>query len=774
MKSSKKIAEAFRQYNLLVTFFSFAIVGIVYLTTEYLEFHQNSKTYREEKLKEQKSIIHKEVEKAVNLVLYRQSSFSASVRDNMRKAVAAVKFSVGNKCIPNQGKFHSLCSDTITACPMKVFCIDRAGLSKILGTKLQDIDSSPTTLNEVELRLRTNGEVYVFHSSDSAKSIITLTYLVARNQPEKFLGISTNWTQLENTWKRETLEELALERFGKNNEGYIFTNTYEGDPLITNGIVTIGEQNIWNLQDPRGNKVVQLEYKAAQKAEGDYIYYSWRKVSPPGQKAYVIDSLIYPKVSYVKGIPQLKWMVGAGVYLDDIEAALAQNENRLLKTFQHSLVFFLILLLLSLLFSYILAHRFSQQLEASTQQLIKFLQLLPKEPSALELGPFQFLEFQNIATIAQELEDNRAQVETTFRQLVEQYPDAITIMENEVFTYINDAWLKHLGYTLDDVPTLSDWFLQAYRQEDYRQEIRERWINFYATDPLDGKSMEEMWVTCKNGENKYFVARIIRLLKNRLMVVLTDITEIRNHEMELVMAKKRAEASDKLKSAFLANMSHEIRTPMNAIVGFSSLLQKTSITEERKEKYIKLIQSSSNSLLTLINDIIDISKLESGQLNISPEVVDIASLLTEVYYIQKVLFEEDDQGKVRLLLSIPGPLTLKVDPQRLRQILVNLIHNAYKFTDRGRVEFGFFPVEADANEVTFYCSDSGCGISAEYSDKVFERFMSFEPSTEKVSSGTGLGLAISKNLVELMGGRIWFNSEKREGTTFFFTLPTAM
>lgn len=774
MKSRKKIAKAFRQYNLLVTLFSFAIVGIVYLTTEYIEFTQNSQSYRVEKLNEQKAIIHNEVDKAIKIIAFHHSTFFATVCKNMRSAVSAGKNEGLETTNKSSIKLVTPCSAGVIACPRSVFYFQSRNLAQILGTKFIAIDTFPQTVGQVSSALHKYGEVFVFQYDtmpDNRLPNIRITYLRKQPKLDKIIGTSASWTNLNSVWTKETLDELSLIRFGKNGEGYIFVNTYSGDPLLTNGNVTMGNPNLWNLEDPKGNKVIQMEYTACQKPQGDYIFYSWRKVSPPGQKVYSVDSLIYPKVSFVKGMPQLKWMVGAGVYLDELEAESARNEAQLFKSYLISLVYFFALLLFSLVFSYLLAYRFSKQLARSTQRLIKFMQTIATNPSTDTTVELNFLEFQNIATIARELEDNRAQVETTFRQLVELYPDAITIMEDEVFTYINDAWLKHLGYTLEDVPALSDWFLQAYRQEDYRQEIRERWITFFATDPLDGKSMEEMWVTCKNGENKYFVARIIKPLKNRLMVVLTDITEIRNHEMELVMAKKRAEASDKLKSAFLANMSHEIRTPMNAIVGFSSLLQKTSITEERKEKYIKLIQSSTNSLLTLINDIIDISKLESGQIRIVREKTDVPKVLAEVYAIHKVLFEAKDHENLKLTLSCSGPLSIKVDPQRLRQILVNLIHNAYKFTDEGRVDFGFLPLDAGSSIVTFYCSDTGCGISPERSNKIFERFTSYGSSSEKVNSGTGLGLAISKNLIELMGGKIWFESEEGKGTTFYFTLP---
>lgn len=774
MSSSKKIAEALRHYNVLVTIFSFTIVGLVYLTTEYVKFTQNRKNYRADKLNEQKAIIHNEVDKAVKTIAFHYSTFISTVSKDMRSAVNASNNEGIETTNKSSFKLLTPCSTGVIACPRSVFYFQSQNLSKILGTKFIAVDTLPQNLSQVSSALHRYGEVFVFQYDTLPNNrfpYIRIIYLRKQPNSDKIFGTSANWTHLDSVWTKETLDELSLIRFGKNGEGYIFVNTYSGDPLLTNGTVTMGNPNLWNLEDPNGNKVIQMEYAACQKPQGDYIFYSWRKVSPPGQKVYSVDSLIYPKISFIKGMPRLRWMVGAGVYLDELKAELVRDEAQRFKSYLISLVYFFALILFSLAFSYLLAYRFSKQLARSTQRLIKFMQTIATNPSTDTTVELNFIEFQNIADIAQELEYNRARVESSFSQLVELSPDAIAIVDGEKFTYLNQAWLKNLGYNLDEIPTLDALFALAYWDENYRLNLQERWNKFMATDPLDGQSMIDLKISCKDGVEKYFGIRVIKLLDSRLMVVLTDFTEIREHQKQLILAKRHAEESDKLKSAFLANMSHEIRTPMNAIVGFTSLLQRDNITDEKKEKYIKLIQSSSSSLLNLINDIIDISKLESGQIRIVREKTDVPKVLAEVYAIHKVLFEAKDNENLKLTLSCSGPLSIKLDPQRLRQILVNLIHNAYKFTDEGRVDFGFLPPDAGSSFVTFYCSDTGCGISPERGNKIFERFTSYGSSSEKVNSGTGLGLAISKNLIDLMGGKIWFESKEGKGTTFYFTLP---
>ena len=252
---------------------------------------------------------------------------------------------------------------------------------------------------------------------------------------------------------------------------------------------------------------------------------------------------------------------------------------------------------------------------------------------------------------------------------------------------------------------------------------------------------------------------------------LEAIVEKRTQEFKL--AKERAEESDRLKSAFLANMSHEIRTPLNAIIGFSELLSnKLESTNTSESSYIKVIINSSYDLLRLINDIIDIAKIEAGQLQLEQNECDIISELKTLHSTYAQIIEsKPDKKDVALLLNYSSAqehLFIKTDGNRLRQILRNLLDNAVKFTESGKIEFGYKEVNGS---LEFFVSDSGIGIPKKNQKELFQRFVKIEHQGHKLYPGTGLGLVISKNLVELMGGRIWFQSEHQKGTTFFFTIP---
>jgi signal transduction histidine kinase/ActR/RegA family two-component response regulator len=246
----------------------------------------------------------------------------------------------------------------------------------------------------------------------------------------------------------------------------------------------------------------------------------------------------------------------------------------------------------------------------------------------------------------------------------------------------------------------------------------------------------------------------------------------REYESFLHISREKAIESDRLKSAFLANMSHEIRTPMNSIVGFSDLITRDTIGIERKSLYARYISNSSKALLALIDDIIDIAKIEAGQLKILKSSVSVNKIINELFdfFHSEQIRDSKDTIELRTHFAVDGNnFAILCDMVRLRQVLNNLINNALKFTTSGFVEFGY--VIPNNATIIFYVQDTGIGIAREKQAVIFERFRQVDDTTTRKYGGTGLGLAISKKLVELMGGKIWVESEASKGSTFYFSLP---
>jgi PAS domain S-box-containing protein len=265
-----------------------------------------------------------------------------------------------------------------------------------------------------------------------------------------------------------------------------------------------------------------------------------------------------------------------------------------------------------------------------------------------------------------------------------------------------------------------------------------------------------------------------------------DITDHKRIEEELIIAKEKAEESDRLKSAFLTNMSHEIRTPMNGILGFSGLLKEPNLTNEEQQEYIGIIEKSGARMLNIINDIIDISKIESGLMEVSVSETNINEQIEYIYNFFKP--EADAKGiQFSFKNTLPsGEAMIKTDSEKIYAILTNLVKNAIKFTPDGAIEFGYNlkPVKpakpksagsseniGNSFELEFFVKDTGTGIRQEQLEIVFERFRQASESITRNYEGAGLGLSISKAFVEILGGQIWVESEYGKGSVFYFTIP---
>lgn len=242
-----------------------------------------------------------------------------------------------------------------------------------------------------------------------------------------------------------------------------------------------------------------------------------------------------------------------------------------------------------------------------------------------------------------------------------------------------------------------------------------------------------------------------------------------NYKKEYENAKR----SDQLKSAFLANMSHEIRTPLNSIVGFSELLCDDNLTIEKKERFVKIIQDNNQSLLRLIEDILDISRIESNQLRIEKQAFSLNELMLSIDTTYQKLIKNKGLQGIELVLGIQqdSKISMYSDVSRIHQIIINLLDNALKFTEEGSIKFGYFE---KGQMIEFYVSDTGIGIGKEHFDKLFDRFYKIENKKGKLYKGTGIGLSLCKDLVTILGGTIDVQSEIGKGTIFTFTLPKTL
>jgi len=413
-------------------------------------------------------------------------------------------------------------------------------------------------------------------------------------------------------------------------------------------------------------------------------------------------------------------------------------------------------------------------LNGATDYVLKnrLVRLAPAVRRALRESKLQ-KEYQNAI-------DTLRQREEQYRTLVEGMNEGLMLSDNnDTIIFINQQTCNITGFLAEELigkachTTLFD--LENGKKILEKNKLRQQGIKDIYEIELTRKNSDKIWIRCSGSpvyDNAGSVAGSVGVFED-----INDRKKAENERQklthELVLAKEKAEESDRLKSAFLANISHEIRTPMNGILGFSELLKTPELAPEVQERYIEVIEQSGNRMLNIINDIVDISKIEAGQMIIHLDETNVNQLLRDLY----VFFTPEASSK-GIKLAITTDLAdknsiIQTDHTKLAQVLTNLIKNALKFTKSGSIEFGYNSTAETlhATSLQFFVKDTGAGIPKDQMEMIFERFRQGSVSLTRAYEGAGLGLSISKAFVEMLGGRIWVESELGKGSFFFFELP---
>jgi PAS domain S-box-containing protein len=395
--------------------------------------------------------------------------------------------------------------------------------------------------------------------------------------------------------------------------------------------------------------------------------------------------------------------------------------------------------------------------------------LIPVEVSS---SLIQYGGKTTILSVARDISDRiraeRAQRESEekYRLIVENANDGIEITQNDKIIFCNSRFAEMLGYSVEELHNMS--FSNIFTEEA-KKELQIRHQKRLAGETLPGLYSSTFYTKRGDVIDVEVTYEIIDYGgQQATFAIIRDISDLKKAQEELISAKERAEESDRLKSAFLANMSHEIRTPMNGILGFTDLLRNPKLNSEQQRQYIKIIQKSGQRMLNTVNDIIEISKIETGQVQVSKKQVDFHHEIGDLC----AFFAREAKNKgLELIFDNPEPNqadTIKTDLNKFTSILSNLIKNAMKFTETGSVHIGY---NVRKGEIEFYVDDTGIGIAEERHHAIFDRFVQADISDAQAYQGSGLGLAIAKSYTTLLGGRIGFKSEVGKGSHFYFILP---
>ncbi|WP_372744898.1 response regulator [Lutibacter sp.] len=360
--------------------------------------------------------------------------------------------------------------------------------------------------------------------------------------------------------------------------------------------------------------------------------------------------------------------------------------------------------------------------------------------------------------------------EKNLRTLSKSTAASILIFYDKNVIYSNPAASKLTGYSNEE-----------FQQLKVRDLVHPKFIDFiiennpFNPNYLNKKNEFEIAILKKNKKEKWIDAKIGKIEWNGLecgIISAFEITKRKKVEKQLIKAKENAENSERLKSAFLANMSHEIRTPMNGILGFTELLKTPNLPQEKQQKFIEIIEKSGDRLLNLINNIVDISKIES---NLMKTLLVDVNINEQLDYLFTFFNPEASAKGIKLSYSKgleDAAAVIRTDREKLYAVLLNLIKNAIKYTKSGTIDFGYNLQQQDQDYyIEFFIKDTGIGVPKNRQKAIFERFIQADIEDTNALQGAGLGLSISKAYVKMLGGKIWIHSAINKGSSFYFTLP---
>ena len=573
-------------------------------------------------------------------------------------------------------------------------------------------------------------------------------------------------TIIEDRLKHESLLRINKLRFGK--EGYLFVNTADNKALIYNGQLLPVPIDILKSRKPEWIYDHIQRIKLLTDEKGKFFKYFFKKLTS-NSKGY--------KIAYIRMYKPWGWYIGAGVYYDEINKAIdiekAKLKESIKKDFMHIALIILIVIVILVIINNIINHAISQTIKEFKQVYSKAADDFTK----VNLDKINYEEFLDLANSANKMIEERnhffdalGQEHILLRSLIDAVPNLIFYKDKESrFLGCNQAFAAYMGFEENEIIGHTDIELlgtdraTAYHESDLLLlESNKVFFNEELIQYPDGSQVR--YETIKT------IFHDIHGNIQGIIGISHDITARSKMEEQLKIAKNKAEESNRLKTAFLANMSHEIRTPLNAILGFSNLLVYDEPSPEEQETYSRLIIQSGDSLANLVNDIVDMAKIESGQVDVEKNSLKVDVLMSDLLIMYR---ERINQLESAIIIKYDPDLrypelTLNNDVTRIKQVIMNLLNNALKFSEKGALTFGFRVVEDRCN---FFVRDQGIGIVAGNLEVIFDAFTQVDGTYSRQYGGVGLGLTISKQLVALMGGKIWVQSVSGEGSTFSFSLP---
>ncbi|MDD2528095.1 MAG: cache domain-containing protein [Lentimicrobiaceae bacterium] len=777
---------------LVLSFFLLIIAGVIWTKIKTIEFKQDKARLQSEYIESQKQLIETEVNRSMAYIKYRRSLTIEQMKSQLKVRVDGAWQIANNIYLENRNRkpaaeIQQMIKDAIR--PLRfanergdVFIYTVEGVAVMLPRSREqegkpslhhkDNSGNYVVQNEVNLlRMLDNGfiDYHISNHNKPGDSVLLKSTYVRKFEPFGwYLGSKDYLEDYNEELKAEILDWLSQIRYGE--DGYIFVNTNKGEGLIYDGRKMPQPVNIYNSRNLYWIEAYRMQQKIYNTTRKGFINYEFRLLASDN---------IETKISYVNSLQDWGWIIGAGFYNSTIAPQIALMEQQSSQLKQQTLIIIVLICLLIFSIIFLMSRWFSRRLLRGFSNFNMHFRNASLTGSEMNPSDFNSLEFKELAksfnTVSVELNHARKQLikeQSLLRSLIDSSPDLIFFKDAESnFVGCNKAFSDYIGISEEELVGKNDnHFFPTELAEQYNQSDEDL---LRTGVPI----RNEQWIVTSNGNRQLMdTVKVLNHDKDGnilgILGISRDITDREIIQQNYKKAKEKAEEADRLKTAFLANMSHEIRTPLNSIIGFAGLLSEADVNEEDKAEFFKHINQGSEALLNLIDDIIDIAKIEAGQLAVSIEKCDLKTMMDELYWsTTEFIRKREKTNSITLHHTTQLPSAAQIiytDPFRLKQVISNLLVNAVKFTDKGKIEFGAYQTNG---LVHFYVKDTGIGISSDRQKVIFERFMQEHKSGAHHQGGTGLGLAISRHIVELLGGEITLESEMGKGSTFSFSIP---
>ncbi|GET23752.1 cache domain-containing protein [Prolixibacter sp. NT017] len=762
---------------------TFLLVFIVYNFSEWHSFRVNREHRINQIFNQEESNLESRVDGEIRYITYRREEYIDNLKSSLSRSVESASsmtesmWTKYRNVYPEQ-RVREMILTSLSAyigpgMKGKLFVNTLDGRSVIFpgkgvsqGIRLNSFqDSLGNYVVRKELKLlQKKDSGFLEYYSPNNQELEKITYVKRVDDLGWYIGHRVYPVDFKSEIQQSIVHKLTEQ--WKNTGDVIFINKFDGTPVIMDGVPYSGNMNLLTNAPQSKTTVFQQELNLVkQNQQGGFFRCHWYN-----HVSHTSDSIMV----YVRSVPEWNWIVGGVAYLSDARKKAEGEGQQLKRRYYKAIVTTLVVLALFSLIFFLFLNYYFRRFYTDINWFITYF----KHPKGrfIPTEKIHFKEIRSLGESANQMMATRLQIEDelifnqkALKHLFNVAPIAmVVVVDEDQVEMANHAFEELFEYSQAEVVGMS---LSSLICKDNSESISVKYIGTDGTHTSVERELERYTRTGK----KLLVSAIVTLLssnegKNQMLHIYRNITDERNRERQLKSALHKAKEADQLKSAFLANMSHEIRTPMNAIFGFSELLGDSDITPAEQELYIKYIQKSGDTLLHLIDDIIDFSKIEAEQLALAKAPFSVNESLIDLIRLYQKMTTEEKDGKVEMSFQshLPDSLKLNSDVVRVRQILSNLLSNAFKFTSEGHIAVKYL---LKGNFVIFRVEDTGIGIEKKNQQLIFERFRQAEPAYNRSFGGAGLGLSICKGLVELLGGEMGVESEFGKGSVFYFTIP---